>query len=463
MRTIWVASVCLALGCALPALAQDSEYPPQIEASAAYINGSATPVSLATLSNTLLKEMDSVLLQLDVRIAPADEEEQDQDIELFYEKISTWVPYSVYMAPEGPPMGDDTAQDEFLPLVITRIGANLYRAYIGPFFIPEFNGVNQARLRGYIDYDVRWAVSVRVWDQDTVDEEVAPPSVGFLIYAVEDPALRPNNNPPAFPDAGADQTIAAGSTADLDGSLTFDGYNLGFDPLDPNVFEKDTIQYVWEQLTGPDDVAPTYPDLVSRPWLAQVTLNVTGTYEYRLAVSDGVNPMPNFDTVTVNVVAQLPVNLPPHGLIVGPGQAVVVGDVVTLDATGSTDPNGDTLQYHWRQVDEVGGDLPASEFGDMFQPLGGTQTATASWQAQSVGTYYFLLVVSDGELSDTAGFSVEVVESETAQAGAQTVVSGETSNEDTNSLTATTAGCGAGLLPLAALPLLLWFMRGRIR
>ena len=472
MKRAFVAVVLLAiLAWGVPAYGQDESRPRILDVRYViypYQLGYATSFSFNP-SSDVAQELDIIEIEIDVQDADL---ESDEGEEFYYSKFSFWAPYTPYFTPEPPPVDQDTfdtsPEDTELELDpfprMTPTGADTATLYLA-FLIPEWNGVNQARLRGLIDYDIRWVVSMYVWDEDTGDAAENPiPYFEFLLYAEENAALRPAN-PRPFADAGADVTVAAGATVNLDGSRTFDSYNLGFNPNDPDVFEKDDLDYIWEQLTGAEVVAPTYPDPDSRPWLAQVTLNVTGTYEYRLAVSDGVNPLPDFDTMVVTVVSQLPTNLQPHGLIVGPSGPVVLGDVVTLDATGSTDPNGDTLTYRWRQVDEVGGELPASEFSEMFQPLGGSQTATASWQAQRVGTYYFLLVVSDGELSDTVAYSVQVVETAEEAAAAQTVVSGgqETSLTSGDGATTTAAGCGGGLLPLAALPLLLWLVRGRIR
>ncbi|MGD8451590.1 MAG: hypothetical protein PVJ57_07200 [Phycisphaerae bacterium] len=456
-------ALLVALVCVPTVLAQSGTLPPQIEARRFYINGALLDVSETPGLPVQLdvEELDRVRLEIDVRIIQEgdSEEEETEEIELFYEKLSQWIPSYPYLSPEGPPIGADTQEWEFLPLVLTRLDAYFYRVAI-TFDIPEINGVSQAKLRGLVDYDVYYQVRVRIWDSDGPSEDDPVPGFSFFMAVVEDPSLRPPN-PPPFADAGADVTVAAGATISLDGSRTFDSFNLGFYPLDPNVFERDNLEYVWEQVTG-TPVTITYPDLVATPWLAEATLQVIGQYTFRLGVTDGYTTMPDLDTMVVNVVSSVPVNRPPHAVINGPTETVSVGDVIELDGGDSSDPDGDTLSYRWRQTDEVGGELPASEFGDLFQPLGGVEAEITTWQAQRAGTYYFMLIVDDGELIDSATTSVEVVSVGGLQVTSEQE-SGEDSQQSLNLIVPGTAGCGGSLLPLAMLPACLWLMRGRRR
>jgi hypothetical protein len=451
-----------ALTCGAAAWGQTGSLPPQIEAVRWYVNGSLVASGDATTFPTLrLEELDRVRVEADVRLVTEGQGQQQEpvDIRLFYEKISTWVPAFPYVSPEGPTVELDTKEFEFKPLQLARIEAFFYRTAV-TFDVPQFNGVNQARLRGLIDYDVGYLVRMRIWNAETATEDDAVPAFFFDMLVVENPALRPPQ-PPPFADAGADLVTVVSSTVDLDGSDTFDSFNQGFDPTSPDVLEKASLTYTWEELNGPQLVAPTYPDPAVQPWLAQVRLDVIGWYEYRLTVTDGHTALPSLDSMIIQVVSELPANRAPRARITGP-TSVAVGTLVSLDGRGSSDPDGDTLNYHWRQTNEVGGPLPPDEIGTLFQPLGGLESSVASWQALSAGAYYFMLIVDDGQLRDKATFTVNVVEVSGARAAAETS-SGPSSTGAGQAATPGSVGCGAGLLPLAVLPVLLWLMRGRIR
>jgi len=66
--------------------------------------------------------------------------------------------------------------------------------------------------------------------------------------------------------------------------------------------------------------------------------------------------------VTANVIIRLNVpNYPPVGVVNSPleGESFTSDDVIVFDATGSSDPNGDNITYHW--VSNASGDLGYEE------------------------------------------------------------------------------------------------------
>ena len=446
--------------------AQDSEdYPPIITAVDIHIMrnqgsdfywGPFDPPEVFDPATEIARVGDWIFL--DIEVSDGDL----PDDEIWVRKRSSFIWTWGYPSPEPGPVGGDT------PYFRGPYGGGAGVAYISrDFQVPAYNGPNQARLRNpdTHPWDVRWSVSIEVCNSNEPGDDDPVDWYFFTLYAVEHPKFRPPN-PPPFADAGADETVAIGDTVQLDGSRTFDGYNVGFDPSNPDVFEKDTLNYVWEWISGPqriEDEDFTYPSPLTKPWLATVTLNAVGVYEFRLFVDDGVNPLPSGDTVVISVVPSLPTNHAPLAAVTAPTDPIVVGDTLTLDASASIDPDGDTLHYLWRQTDEVGGAIPPTEFASYFQPLGGLEQAVSSWQAIRAGTYYFLLLVDDGQLNDVEFVSVRVIDSASAGVSATANNSNEAQDVISGNMLPVSAACGGSLLPLAILPLLFCLMRGRIR
>ena len=102
-------------------------------------------------------------------------------------------------------------------------------------------------------------------------------------------------------------------------------------------------------------------------------------------VGDGWGGSSN-DTVNVTVVNRAPI------ADAGPDQTVPKKTLVTLDGTGSSDPDGDILAYAWTQT------------GGPAVVLTGADTSTPMFTPSRSGVYTFQLVVNDsdgGTSSDT--------------------------------------------------------------
>ncbi|MCG3125703.1 MAG: hypothetical protein CHACPFDD_00529 [Phycisphaerae bacterium] len=470
----FVAALSLALAQAGIASAQDDNTPPEIVSITWLIaeNIGGVPegpyTSFATFDpNTdLAHELDLLVATLEIFDPDfSGDGSAGGDDQVFVRFQAFWVPVPGYLTPEPGPVTQ--AMENFFPEdgdgFSPPAGDTLFLDFL--IQIPSWTGRNQARMRGLIDFDVRFLFEFCVTNDQDPGEESIINCETENIFCIENPAML-EPNPPAFADAGPDQTVAAGTTVKLDGSRTFDGTNVGFGSESDNVIDKDTLTFAWEWISGPERVEPTATD---RTPISQVTLNALGTYVYRLTVDDNASDgLPSSDEVAITVVAAIPPNRPPVALATGPSSRVTVGSTIILDGTRSFDPDGDAIAFTWQQTDEVGARIDASEFGRFFQPLSGLEQPIVVWQATTAGTFYFRLLVDDGELVDAERITVEVVEGAAAGAFASRGGAAASSASDSSSSegeATSTSGCGAGgLLPLGLTPLTLLGMyrrRGR--
>jgi hypothetical protein len=111
--------------------------------------------------------------------------------------------------------------------------------------------------------------------------------------------------------------------------------------------------------------------------------DVPGVYTVALTVSDG-SLTSAADQLTITVATG---NLPPLANA-GPDQTVTTGQVVTLNGTGSSDPNGDPLTYSWCLRGRPQGSTAT---------LNGANTARPTFTPDVAGSYVLCLTVNDGQ------------------------------------------------------------------
>ncbi|WP_146038102.1 PKD domain-containing protein [Tabrizicola aquatica] len=195
-------------------------------------------------------------------------------------------------------------------------------------------------------------------------------SVADSVTITVNPAV--NQVPTA--NAGADQTVASGAGVTLDGTGS----------TDP---ENQTLSYTWSQSGGPAvDLSST---TAAQPTFSAPTVAFNAApaiLTFDLVVNDGVqNSVADSVTITVNpAVNQVPT------ANAGADQTVASGAGVTLDGTGSTDPEGQTLAYTWSQTGGPGVSLTGST---LAQP---TFTAPSLPFNAPDAVLTFSLVVNDG-------------------------------------------------------------------
>lgn len=177
----------------------------------------------------------------------------------------------------------------------------------------------------------------------------------------------PNAPPIAY--AGDDQIVSKNMIISLDGTRSSDPDN---DPLICS----------WSIVSRPEGSESEFDDPTSPT--PKILADKEGDYVFRLVVNDGKLDS-NPDTVVVRVRA---VNDSPIANA-GQDRRVLVGTILNLDGSDSSDPNGDILTYQWTIVS-----APLGSSATINNPT----SMTPIFMPDLPGIYTIQLVVNDGEL-----------------------------------------------------------------
>ncbi len=262
-------------------------------------------------------------------------------------------------------------------------------------------------------------------DETLVFQLEATDSLDTAIDTVTVTVRQVNQAPVA--NAGADQVVDERSAVTLDGSASSDP-------------DGDTLSYQWAQVSGTQVTLSSAT--AAQPTFTAPDVTMPETLVFSLVVSDpsGASSPAAQVSISVNNVNRRPTAR------VGPAQTIVSGTEVTLDGSGSDDPDGETVTWSWTQTS--GPSVTLSD-ATAASPTFTAPTVTAATELT------FALEVHDASLaSDPVTVTITV-----NPAPVDPPVTPETPDPDGVSVQPRGCGCGAtadagqlfGALPLLAL------------
>lgn len=210
---------------------------------------------------------------------------------------------------------------------------------------------------------------------DTFPAKDAPLDTSELVFADSGGPGNPlddsgdgefDGNTPPTADAGEDREVEVGRVASLDGSGS----------MDP---DGDPLTYSWALVSVP---ASSTASLINGSRVdPELFVDQEGSYVIELTVSDGAREASDSVEITAFEVNGLP------SANAGANQTVGVGETVLLNGTGSTDPDGDALNYTWTMTSK-----PSGSLAQLSNPTSDRPTFTADQE----GSYDIQLIVDDG-------------------------------------------------------------------
>jgi len=290
--------------------------------------------------------------------------------------------------------GPITYQNEQIPAVdesnniIAWMWTYMYPSDISKIYYQQFHSFT---IIQFVDYEIAWGGSINAevkifksgkiviqykdfsddayLSQYTIGIENSGGTIGTQAafndrnYLHDELAIEFSIGPPIRPiaDAGPDQHVEKPELITLDGSGSF-----VYDPCS-------ILEYEWDQLIG-HAVELTNPTGMHPTFMPEIE----GEYRFELVVI-GDEDFSEPDEVLILVGNQPPI------ISVGPNITTPVSGRITLDGSGSYDPDRiDELTYTWTQL----------EGPEVF--LRNAETATPYFTCEQEGIYVFQLVVSDG-------------------------------------------------------------------
>ncbi|WP_265013614.1 PKD domain-containing protein, partial [Marinobacter halophilus] len=172
----------------------------------------------------------------------------------------------------------------------------------------------------------------------------------------------------------------------------------GGDSFDPDA-GPDSLTFEWTLQSVPADSDLTAVDIAGRlTQAAFFTPDAAGSYVVQLTVSDGDAIGSTTAEIQVGISNQAPI------ADAGSDQSAIVGDTVSLDGSGSSDPDNGPLglTYQWSFVFIPAGSALVQ--GDIML----SNSELASFMPDVPGSYVLELEVFDGEMSATDSVTITV-------------------------------------------------------
>ena len=219
------------------------------------------------------------------------------------------------------------------------------------------------------------------WEIDADNGDILNAMHEGLAGGTTDPV---NRKPTAS--AGADQSVEGPASVSLDGSASKDS-------------DGTIASYAWSQVSGTTVTLANANAAVASFDVVEVTQQETLTFSLTVTDNEGAT---STDTVVVTVTPKNtdPVNTAPVAVVSAPAE-VNAGDVVVVDASGSTDADNDTLSFTWN----VPAELNATVQGASVSFVAGEYTQDT--------LFNFSVTVSDGSETSVASTSVKVLKKTT--------------------------------------------------
>ena len=192
------------------------------------------------------------------------------------------------------------------------------------------------------------------------------------------------NNPPSA-NAGANAQVNEGDSVELDGSASSD-------------LEDSSLTYSWQQVdSSGHTISLSNPDTATPSFTAPNPVAADTNLIFQLTVTDSLGKSSDAN-VTITVIY----NTPPNATA-GANQSVDENQVVQLNGSGSSDPEGGSLDYLWQQVDDSGYTITLSD------PAIASPTFTAPEVAADTALTFNLTVTDSLGKTDQDNVTITVI------------------------------------------------------